>query len=315
MIALTQWYSNDNDRRQWYLDNLGKDLDRSTPDLWLPTLQLENKFQLTVLHPRHFHPDDNSCINIVGADGRLKSYRASPDGVLKDEHGVPLPPFAQNTRNMFTQLNPVLVNFAAALRFRRLKRMDPRLLINFSADTLAVIDASLKLYAAVMCTPILPDQEEGSAIHVGSVDTRNVEMGAGPSGTSGGMRDSGDDARTDSGDNTFNSIFKTLGREKAMDVVLGGYAFEQLPDLIPDDENGGASPPRPTTPPSDEDPWDVIPAEVSGMDFPKGRTESNRVPLTESILAGGRRGAGEGPKGLNGRACNEVVMVAAGEES
>ncbi|KAJ7143845.1 hypothetical protein C8R44DRAFT_973672 [Mycena epipterygia] len=52
---------------------------------------------------------------------------------------------------------------------------------------------------------------------------------ADPSGT--GEHDSGDDP-------SILSLFKTLGPEHAMDVLLGGYDFEPLRDLIPDAENG-----------------------------------------------------------------------------
>ncbi|KAJ7481532.1 hypothetical protein FB451DRAFT_130601 [Mycena latifolia] len=270
IIALTQWYSNDNARRQIWCDQRGSDPGRTVPDIWLNTLPLENTFQLTVLHPKHFHPHPEQCIHVLGSDGHSKPYRASPDGVLKDEYGVPLPPFTLPSQNIFIRLNPILINFAAALRFRRLKRMDPALMTSFSADTLAIIDASLKLYAAVMWTPVLPKREEGSAIRVGtqlarasqnpSADNGDIEMGAGPSGTL--------NETPDSDEPNIASLFDTLGPEEAMDVLLGGYDFEPLPDLINDAENGGTSPTRRTTPPDDEERWDVIPAEVSGTDLP-----------------------------------------------
>ncbi|KAJ7938141.1 hypothetical protein B0H13DRAFT_1133909 [Mycena leptocephala] len=151
MIALTRWFSDDNVRRQRYIDYTGSDFGRSHP-IWPDTLPLQNEFQLTVLHPNHFHPHAQQSLLVLGTDGHSKHYKASPDGVLKDENGVPLPPFPLPSRDISARLNPILVNFAAALRFRRLKRMDPALMKDFSAETLAVIDASLELCAAVMWT-------------------------------------------------------------------------------------------------------------------------------------------------------------------
>ncbi|KAJ7782383.1 hypothetical protein DFH07DRAFT_1055189 [Mycena maculata] len=238
MVALTEWYETDNANRQCqYL---------------VPLTQLQNKYQLTVLHPKHFHPHPQQSISVLGADGCSKPYRASPDGVLKDEHDVPLPPFALS-RNTSTCLNPILVNFAAALRLRRLQRMDPALLQNFSTDTLAVIGASLKLYEAVMWTPVL----------------------------SGGPQESGDE----DGASSLSNMFETLGRDQAMDVLLGGYDFEPLLELIDDTENGGPSPPRPMTPPNDEET-----AEVPSSEGP----ESALIPMTGPLVAGAAEGAAVG---------------------
>jgi hypothetical protein len=58
---------------------------------------------------------------------------------------------------------------------------------SFSECTRADIDASLKLYAAVMWTPMLPKREEGSA------------------------------------DSGVNRLFRTFGPMNAMDVLLGDY--------------------------------------------------------------------------------------------
>jgi hypothetical protein len=74
--------------------------------------------------------------------------------------------------------------------------MDPALMKDFSTETLAVIDASLELCAAVMWTPVLPDRKEG-----------------------------GMDANT-------LSLFETLGAEKAMDVLLGGYGISRSLDYL-----------------------------------------------------------------------------------
>ncbi|KAJ7451589.1 hypothetical protein FB451DRAFT_1524970 [Mycena latifolia] len=267
MLALARWFTADNKRRQALIDYYGPERDpgRSSVDLCFETLTLEHQYTLTVLHPRHFQPHPHQSINILGTDGSSKLYWASPEGVLKDKDGVPLPPFSPSARPLLLKLNPLLVNFAAALRFRRLKRMDPALLNNFSPATHAVINASLDLYAAVMWTPVLPKQEEGSAVHVGTTDAVDVEMGAGPN------------------PGTFQ-LFQTLGPMNAMEVMLGGYDFEPLPELVDDGENGVASPPRPTTPPDDEERWDLIPAEVSGTDSRKGPTESILAPLTGSPL-------------------------------
>ncbi|KAJ7132147.1 hypothetical protein C8R44DRAFT_977809 [Mycena epipterygia] len=258
MQALTLWFFTDNAARQSVINVNGKDLGRSSVEGCFNSITLQNKYQVTILHPRRFHPHPEQTITILGTDGHAKEYRTCTEGVLKDKDGVPLPPFSSPSRPRETQLNPILVNFAAALRFRRLKRMDRNLLDTFSSATHAVINASLELYDAVMWTPVPQKQEEGSVIHVGSTDAGDVEMGAGPSAASGGMEESGD------ADPEFDHLLQTLGPMDAMDVILGGYEFEALPDLVDDGENGVAFHPRPTTPPDDEDRWDVIPAEVSG---------------------------------------------------
>ncbi|KAJ7840757.1 hypothetical protein B0H13DRAFT_2100344 [Mycena leptocephala] len=337
MIALTQWFSNDNAVRQRYLSHGRRDPGRSHP-AWFDTLPLQNEFQLTLLHPNHFHSHAQQSLLVLGTDGHSKQYKASPDGVLKDENDVPLPPFPLPSRNVLTKLNPILVNFAAALRFRRLKRMDPALMQDFSTETLAVIDASLQLYAAVMWTPVLPNKKKGSVITVESADAADIDMGAGPSGTSGSMKVPQDreaeEGSVEAGsswmDTDVHALFETLGAEQAMDVLLGGYDFEPLPDLghaedsgasppwpttspdkyfeplpelIHDGENGGASPPRPTTPPDDEERWDVVSAEVLGT----GRKENE----TEVVVTEGDGAADEGLKG--GRVCDEAVVVGQGE--
>ncbi|KAJ6558079.1 hypothetical protein B0H19DRAFT_128105 [Mycena capillaripes] len=296
LIALERWYSEDNRRRQQFCNLTGKDHGRTGADVWkqLIPLDLENKFQLTVLHPRHFHPDPEQRLNIRGPDGRLKTYKATLDGVLKDEDGVPLPPFSLSSRDPLTMLNPLLVNFPAALRFRRLSRMGPSYSASFSADTRALIDASLKLHAALTWTCTLPFREEELTIGAGNMELRDTEMEAGPSRTWGGMADPANNPATfvsgaSSGlreSEDILSLFKTLGREEAVDVILGGYAFQPLPELVDEDvggysfqplpdlvteeEDGGASPPPPTTPPHDEKRRDTIPAETLTTDISQG---------------------------------------------
>jgi hypothetical protein len=83
------------------------------PDLHTTQTPLEHKFQLAVLHPLHFHPHPEQSLNILGPDGHSKLYRASPEGILVDEDGVPLPPFSLPSRLPDMQLKPILVNFAA----------------------------------------------------------------------------------------------------------------------------------------------------------------------------------------------------------
>ncbi|KAJ7512680.1 hypothetical protein B0H11DRAFT_3714 [Mycena galericulata] len=239
LVALEKWFSNDNDWRQSNVDTWGSDPGRDPAKICFSQVHLENKFQLTVLHPRHFHPHPEQSLNVLGTDGRSKPYRASTEGVLKDKDGVPLPPFSLPSRSASTQLNPLLVNFAAALRFRRLKRMDPNLLSNFSTATYDVINASIKLYAAVMWTPTFPKKGEPSAVRVESLDTGDVEIGEGPSNaTSRNMEDSG----------PFAQLFETLGPMNAMDYLMGGYDFEPLPELGDEEEDGVAS--SPSTPDS-----------------------------------------------------------------
>ncbi|KAJ6558078.1 hypothetical protein B0H19DRAFT_128146 [Mycena capillaripes] len=273
--------------RQVYHASTGREHPRTLPDLWLVDPQLKNTFQLTVLHPKHLHPHPEQSINILGADGQAKAYKASPEGVLKDENGIPLPPFALPSHNLFTHLNPILVNCAAALRFRRLQRMDPALSAKFSPKTREFIEASLKLHAAVIWTfPPLSTPE--ASIEVRSVDLGDIEMRAGPSGTAdlentpatflsgtpGGSRESED----------IVSLIETLGAEKAADIILGGYAFQPLPELVDgglggysfqplvdEEEDGGASPPPPTDPSDDGERWDLIPAELSTTKISNGR--------------------------------------------
>jgi hypothetical protein len=159
---------------------------------------------------------------VLGADKHSKSYKASPDGVLKDEHNVPLAPFALPSRTTSTRLNPILVNFAAVKRFRHLKRTDAALLDKFSPDTRAVIDASLRLFDAVMWTPVLRTSKEGSAIPVEGANTGDVETEA-PSETLDGIQES------------KSRIPLLSERVEALDVLLGGdgisrsirYLFER----------------------------------------------------------------------------------------
>ncbi|KAJ6578845.1 hypothetical protein DFH09DRAFT_1449128 [Mycena vulgaris] len=250
MLALAKWFSDDNVRRQRLIDCYGRDPGRDSVDYCFKSVTLKNKFQLTILHPRHFRPNPEESLYILGPDGHSKPYWASTEGVLKDKDGVPLPPFSLSSRTSSTQLNPLLVNFTSALRFRRLKWMDPNLMSNFSSATHDVINASLELYSTVMWTPVLPKQEEGSDARVGSTDAGDVEVGADPSATSGGMEEPRNRGDADPG--TFDHLFQTLGRMNAMDVILGGYDFEPLPDLLNDGENGVAFTPRPSTPDDEE---------------------------------------------------------------
>jgi hypothetical protein len=70
---------------------------------------------------------------------------------------------------------------------------------------------------------------------VGSADAADIDMGAGPSGTSGSMTvpqdrepEEGSVAAGSSWmDTDVDALFETLGAEQAMDVLLGGYGISR----------------------------------------------------------------------------------------
>ncbi|KAJ7669393.1 hypothetical protein DFH06DRAFT_182760 [Mycena polygramma] len=115
LVALEASFSADNQHRQVVINRA--DPGRRAYDDIMKDTTLTDRFELVVLHPAHFLIKDETLK--IYRDGMGVDYRASPEGILKDPQDVPLAPRADASSKPY----PVLVNFAAATRFRRFRCM------------------------------------------------------------------------------------------------------------------------------------------------------------------------------------------------
>ncbi|KAJ7669383.1 hypothetical protein DFH06DRAFT_182590 [Mycena polygramma] len=230
LLALEASFSADNQLRQAVINRRGVDSGRRAYDDIMKNTTLTDRFELVVLHPMHFLIQDETLKiyrNGVGVD-----YHASPEGILEDPQNVPLPPFPLRVPrdNASSKMNPVLVNFAAATRFRRFRRISSPPLGQHAEQ---VIDASLALWRAIMWKPAA-NQSSTLKTAAGAVSPQDVPLG--PHSDTAVFLDAFTGASTET-------------RMTMMDYLLGGYDFEELPELselIPDD--GSTSSSRSTTP-------------------------------------------------------------------
>ncbi|KAJ7612416.1 hypothetical protein B0H17DRAFT_1117196 [Mycena rosella] len=173
LVQLEACFTIDNLLRKKLVDRKRGDPGRSNYHLTMINANLTDKYEFIVLHPAHFLID-GEALKIRGDDGLHKDYYVSLDGVLKDGQNVPLPLFTlrQPRADAKAKLNPTLVNFAAAIRFRRFRRMSHAPLGDHAEE---VIDASLKLWEAILWKPTPPEAgaakiSASTAVEFGSAD-------------------------------------------------------------------------------------------------------------------------------------------------
>ena len=118
----------------------------------------KGEYELVILHPAHFliggfpvvikHPDTQKITCFYASkngDGHLRE--GSPTG-------LPLPPFRSRGKiGRDVPLNPILVNFAAHTRLRRLIRQDPMWGSTLNPRVIEVLQRVVKLHSAVLWNP------------------------------------------------------------------------------------------------------------------------------------------------------------------
>jgi hypothetical protein len=121
------------------------------------------RYQLVILHPSHFLIDNFPVVIKHPTTGDFTCFYASQykDGLLCEGSptGDPLPPFRPRG-NRDIPLNPILVNFAAYVRMRRLIRQDPKWGSTLSNSATYVLQSVVTLHAAVLWNPKHSHEEQ-----------------------------------------------------------------------------------------------------------------------------------------------------------
>ncbi|KAJ7105111.1 hypothetical protein C8R43DRAFT_1046875 [Mycena crocata] len=151
LCQLRDWFERSNDIRRTTLNAGLKDPGRDSYDACVSSIALQNSYELTVLHPAYFLMDKKP-LSVVCMDGSRRDYFSTPEGILQDENGNAMPPFKLR-REREEPLNPCLINFAAAVRFRRFQRIVPPLLTTLGPHARDLIRASQELHAAIIWKP------------------------------------------------------------------------------------------------------------------------------------------------------------------
>lgn len=118
----------------------------------------KGEYELVVLHPAHFLIDGFPVVIKHPDTQRFTCFYASKD---RDGHmregspiGIPLPPFHSRGKiDRDVPLNPILVNFGAITRLRRLIRQDPIWGSMLNPRVIEVLRRVVKLHAAVLWNP------------------------------------------------------------------------------------------------------------------------------------------------------------------
>ncbi|KAJ7727381.1 hypothetical protein B0H16DRAFT_1697746 [Mycena metata] len=175
---LENWYQTDNNHRQTAIERTNKDPGRDSVNSCFASSGLDGEFELVVLHPAYFLMDQKPLSVLLS--GSRKDYYSHSDGQLRDQLGNTLPPFTlRRPRDADEDLNPILMNFAAAIRFRRFARIQPPLAQNLSPHVQQIMDTSLRLHSAIVWTPTMPqakpEEQELEQDDDDGVSLRNTE--------------------------------------------------------------------------------------------------------------------------------------------
>ena len=117
---------------------------------------VDEEYQLIILHPSYFLVGGCPLVIKHPKTGEFTTFYGSEDGLLHEgsSTGDPLPPFKSRGRSpRAIPLNPILVNFAAVLRLRRLINEDHDFGSAFAAAATDVLKNVIKLHAAVVWDP------------------------------------------------------------------------------------------------------------------------------------------------------------------
>ncbi|KAJ8518859.1 hypothetical protein ONZ45_g4099 [Pleurotus djamor] len=239
LFAFSNWLTQDNQRRQSAVAQGHPDPGRSSLQSAVDAGKLkpaEFLYEIVILHPSHFLVNDES-IGIY--DGSTWVPYHPSNNLLVDATGAELPPF----RDTLGGLNPILVNFAAALRYRRFLRVAGNQLVSPRAQSLAF--QSIQLHDLVMWKPSPPSR---------------IRMPLPTAQTVGELSQSGDYISTTATSHPAAPAAPTLGASEApttyishgmsvdeMERLLyGGKEFLPLPDLIDAPSRDTSSSPTPS---------------------------------------------------------------------
>ena len=119
-----------------------------------------NEYELIVLHPS-FLPGGFPLMVKHPTTGCLTNFYNSTDGFLHEGNpaGPRLPPFkSRGDVDRDIPLNPILVNFAAHIRLKRLDRLDSEWKGHLHPEAREILAAVEGLHAAVIWEPGQPNQ-------------------------------------------------------------------------------------------------------------------------------------------------------------
>ncbi|KAJ6491250.1 hypothetical protein C8R47DRAFT_444065 [Mycena vitilis] len=241
LIAMEASFTADNQSRQRVVDRRKTDPGRRKFDDFMQLVSLTHQFELIVLHPAHFVVQGETVKiyrNGVGVD-----YHPTLEGILADPDGVPLAPFSLRTprADAASQINPLLPNFAAAIRFRRFRRTGcPQL----GPHANNVMDASLALWNAIIWKPTKTKPTKT----LSTVETKVEDASTSEHQTQGGSGTAGKPSISAETADVEGESSPMETSELMMEYLLGGYEFQTLPDLIADD---GSTPSSRSTTPTD----------------------------------------------------------------
>ncbi|KAF4618075.1 hypothetical protein D9613_012655 [Agrocybe pediades] len=126
------------------------------------------KYELVLLHPDHFLPQEGNALRVFTEDGNDlsgKMYFVSPDGALREgrDNTQPLlPPFTSNRgRAEKDILNPFLVVLNAEIAFRRFREEPHRHVL--CQDYNEVIDLTIDLMDKIYFQPVIEAEREEMA--------------------------------------------------------------------------------------------------------------------------------------------------------
>ena len=126
---------------------------------------VRGEYELIILHPAHFLTGGHPMLIKHPTTGLFALFYRNEDGFLHEgcSFGPRLPTFSSRGNvNREVPLNPVLVNFAAYIRMRRLDRQCPGWRGMLHPDAQKVLDGVEKLHRAVTMKPGR-DSERSSA--------------------------------------------------------------------------------------------------------------------------------------------------------
>ena len=123
------------------------------------------EYELVILRPDHFLINNAAVLIKHPVTHNLTCYYASEskDGHLREGSptGPHLPPFrSRGFSDPKVPLNPIFVNYAAIIRFRRLVRQDPSWGSALSPRSIRVLREVMELHAAVIWTPDISADEQ-----------------------------------------------------------------------------------------------------------------------------------------------------------
>jgi len=116
----------------------------------------DGKYELIILHPPHLPIDDHPPAIKHPTTQQFTLFYKSEDGFLHEgsSTGPRLPPFGSGgISDRSVTLNPIPVNFAAAIRLRRLDRQKPEWRKPLHPEANLILQGVSELYGAVYRKP------------------------------------------------------------------------------------------------------------------------------------------------------------------